>query len=90
MDSHSHAQDSGNFLLRLFYILVYLVILGVVRFVLWGILLVQLLYHLVGAPPNASAQRLGQRVAGYIYQIWLYLTYSSDSKPFPFSPRKPS
>jgi hypothetical protein len=90
MESETLSQDSGNFLVRLFYILVYLVILGVVRFVLWGILLIQLLYHLVGAPPNASAQRAGQRVAGYIYQVWLYLTYSSDSKPFPFRPRKPS
>ncbi|GAB6048894.1 hypothetical protein JCM19379_27260 [Methyloparacoccus murrellii] len=82
--------DPGNFFVRLFYILVYVIILGIVRFVLWGVLLVQVLLHLVGAQPNAGARRAGEVVAEYIYRIWLYLSYSTNEKPFPFNSRSES
>jgi len=82
--------DSGNFFVRLIYILVYIVILGIVRFVLWGVLLAQVALHMFGASPSPAAQRLGQTVADYIYRIWLYLSYNTDAKPFPFNGRKPS
>lgn len=74
----------GNFFVRLFYIIVYMLILAVVRFVLWGVLLVQMVLHLVGSGPSARAQRTGQVVAGYVYRIWLFLSYASNEKPFPF------
>ena len=80
--------EPGNFLVRLFYILVYLAILGIVRFVLWGVMLMQVILHLIGAGPNPSAQRAGKAVAEYVYRIWLYLSYNSDEKPFPFGSRK--
>ena len=86
--TESGHHGSGNFFVRLFYIVVYVIILGIVRFLLWGVLLVQIVMHLIGAAPNAGAQRLGQRVADYIYRIWLYLSYNTEEKPFPFNSRK--
>jgi hypothetical protein len=80
--------EPGNFFGRLFYIIVFLIILGFVRFVLWGVLLVQMLLHLIGARPNANAQKAGQVVAEYIYRIWLYLSYNTDEKPFPFNSKE--
>lgn len=80
--------ESGNFFSRLFFIVVFVIILGIVRFVLWGVLLVQLLLHIVGARPNANAQKAGQVVAEYVYRVWLYLSYNTDEKPFPFSSKK--
>ena len=77
----------GNFFVRLFYIVVYIIILGIVRFVLWAVLLVQMVLHLVGAKPSVKAQKTGQAVADYIYRVWLYLSYSTDEKPFPFNIR---
>ena len=79
--------EPGNFFARLFYIVVYIIILGIVRFVLWAVLLVQMVLHLVGATPSVKAQRTGQAVADYIYRVWLYLSYSTDEKPFPFNMR---
>ena len=81
------AVEPGNFFVRLFYIVVYIIILGIVRFALWAVLLVQVLLHIVGAKPSVRAQRMGQVVADYIYRIWLYLSYSTDEKPFPFNIR---
>ena len=46
--------EPGNFFVRLFYIVVYIMILGIVRFVLWAVLLVQMVLHLVGAKPSVS------------------------------------
>jgi hypothetical protein len=80
--------DSGNFLVRLGMTIVYLIILSVIRFVLWAVLLVQILCHLFSGHASRQAQRLGQSVSQYIYRIWLYLTYSSNERPFPFSGRK--
>jgi len=79
--------EPGNFFVRLFYIVVYIIILGIVRFVLWAVLLVQMVLHLVGAKPSVKAQKTGQAVADYIYRVWLYLSYSTDDKPFPFNIR---
>jgi len=80
--------EPGNFFVRLIYIVVYVVILGIVRFVLWGVLLVQIAMHLIGAQPSSGAQRVGKSVADYIYRIWLYLSYNTNDKPFPFNSRK--
>lgn len=80
--------DFGNFFVRLLYIVSYVIILGIVRFILWGVLLVQMVLHLFGASPSPSAQRVGQNVADYIYRIWLYLSYNTEEKPFPFNRRK--
>ncbi|MEY2697798.1 MAG: hypothetical protein RL333_1936 [Pseudomonadota bacterium] len=79
--------DPGHFFVRLFYILVYLAILAVVRFVLWGVLLIQMVCHLIGMSPNRGAQKTGQVVSEYIYKIWLYLSYNTDDRPFPFRKR---
>jgi len=76
--------DPGNFFVRLFYILAYLAIVAVVRFALWGVLLVQLGLHLMGRGPNPEMSRLGKLVSGYVYRVWLYLTYNSHERPFPF------
>lgn len=80
--------DPGNLFSRLFFIVCYMAILGVVRFALWGVLLVQFVLHLIGAGPNPTAQRTGRAVADYVYRVWLYLSYASNEKPFPFSGRK--
>jgi len=82
--------EPGNFFVRLIYMVVYVVILGIVRFVLWGVLLVQIVMHLIGAQPSIGAQRVGKSVADYIYSIWLYLSYNTNDKPFPFNRRKGS
>lgn len=79
--------DPGHFFVRLLYILVYLAILAVVRFVLWGVLLVQMVSHLVGMAPNRGAQKAGQVISEYIYKIWLFMSYNTNERPFPFRSR---
>lgn len=36
--------------------------------------------------PNPHVRFLGAQLSRYIYQLFLYLTYNSEQRPFPFSP----
>lgn len=76
--------DPGPIGVRLIHIITYLLILAAVRFVLWGVLLFQFVAHLMGTAPHSGAQKLGFVVADYVYRVWLYLTYHTNDRPFPF------
>ena len=39
-----------------------------------------------GSPQDARMRVLGGQLSRYIYQIFLYLTYNSNQRPYPFSP----
>lgn len=78
----------GNFLTRFIFIVLYLVILGFTRFILWGVLIVQILSHLFTGKANPKAQTVGKVVAEYICEVWLFLTYNTHERPFPFTKRK--
>ena len=80
--------DPGNFFERLFLIVAYLLILSVLRFALWAVLLVQIGCHLFGGGVHPGAQKIGQAVSEYIYRTWLFLTYNTNERPFPFANRK--
>jgi hypothetical protein len=74
---------------RLFCTVVYLLILGVVRFGLWGVLIVQWLAHLLTGKPHRGAELFGESLADYVYRVWLFLVYHTEERPFPFTRRTP-
>lgn len=84
----SPAVNPGNFIVRLLLMVVYALILFTVKFVLQGVVLVQLLFHLFGGGASVTAQKIGQAVSEYIYRIWLFMTYNTNERPFPFGNRK--
>ncbi len=53
--------------------------------------LVQVISVLVKGTPNPHVRSFGAQLSGYVYQLFLYLTYNSDHCPFPFAawPRVP-
>jgi hypothetical protein len=82
------AFEPGNFIIRLLLIAVYALIMFVVKFVLQGVVAFQLLCHLISGGASLKAQKLGQIISEYIYRMWLYMTYNTNEKPFPFGSRK--
>ena len=84
----SPVLDPGNFILRLLFVVCYAVILFVIKFVLQAIVLVQLLSHLFMGGASVRAQKAGQAISNYIYRVWLYMTYNTNERPFPFRGRK--
>ncbi|MCI0652943.1 MAG: DUF4389 domain-containing protein [Methylococcaceae bacterium] len=65
--------------------LIFAVILGLVRILLWAVVLLQILSSLITGSPNGNALKFGQTLSLYIYRILLFLTYNSDDRPFPFA-----
>ncbi|MBS3952131.1 MAG: DUF4389 domain-containing protein [Methylomicrobium sp.] len=70
---------------RIVFIMLFAVIVGVVRVVLWGIILLQIAYTLLTGNSNKNILDLGKKLAVYLYHIILFLTFNTDEMPFPFS-----
>ena len=67
------------------YILLFAFLLVVARLVTGTVVVIQFLFTVFSGQTNENLQVLGASLARFIYQSLLFLTYNSDSKPFPFS-----
>ena len=74
-----------NTWLRGLYMLLFILIAGVARFVIAVVVLFQFFSVLITGNTNAQLLTLGQNLSTYIYQITLFLTFNSELRPFPFS-----
>ncbi len=70
---------------RIFFMLVYSVIVGLVRILLWTVILLQIASTLLTGAPNVNILDFGKKLSAYIYHILLFLTYNTELLPFPFS-----
>ena len=70
---------------RIFFILVFAVIVGLVRILLWAVILLQIASTLLTGAVNKNILDFGRKLSAYLYHILLFLTFNSDQLPFPFS-----
>ncbi len=70
---------------RIFFMMVFTVIVGLVRILLWAIILLQVASTLLTGKPNQNILSFGSKLSAYLYHILLFLTYNTDKLPFPFS-----
>lgn len=70
---------------RIFFILVFAVIVGLVRILLWAVILLQIASTLLTGTVNHNVLDLGRKLSAYLYHILLFLTFNADQLPFPFS-----
>lgn len=70
---------------RIFFMLVFSVIVGLVRILLWTIVLFQVAFALLTGSPNQNILEFGRKLSAYLYHILLFLTYNTDDTPFPFA-----
>lgn len=70
---------------RLLFMALTLICLFIARFLVWFVALFQFLSVLITGRDNDNVRNFGQGVSKWIYQSVLYLTFNSESKPFPFS-----
>lgn len=67
------------------YMLFFIFIYGVSKFVVIGVMLFQFLTIILTGNVNEQLLRFGQNLSTYLYQVTLFLTYNSEQRPFPFS-----
>ena len=70
---------------RIFFILVFAVIVGLVRILLWAVILLQIASTLLTGTVNRNILDFGRKLSAYLYHILLFLTFNTDQLPFPFS-----
>lgn len=67
------------------YLLFFILIHGVSKFIIIGVMLFQFLTIILTGKTNEQLLKFGQNLSTYLYQITLFLTFNSEQRPFPFS-----
>jgi hypothetical protein len=73
-------------LIRALFMILFLVIKWVATIVFYCIVVFQFFFALVKRSPNQHLLDFNQSLSTYLYQIYLYVGYNNETKPFPFSP----
>ena len=83
-DLNEHLKQPGTWR-RILFMLIFAVILGFVRILLWAVVVFQVVSTLLTGSTNPNALKFGRTLSIYLYQILLFLTYNTEMMPFPFS-----
>lgn len=91
-ESPKQAQRE-SIILRVLWMLVFLLVWQLAELLLGGLVVVQLVYRLIYGAPSASLMNFGDSLSQFLAQIGRFGTFHSDRKPWPFSdwptPRAP-
>ncbi len=71
--------------IRLLYTILFLVILGIVLFIVKVVVIFQFIYLFGTRKPNESVGIFSNQIAAYGYQILRYVTLNGSQRPFPFA-----
>lgn len=83
-DTKSHLLNVDTWI-RFAYMVLFVLLLVLARMVIFAVALLQFLLLLLTGSLNAQLQKLGQGTAKWAYQAFLFLTYNSEDKPYPFA-----
>ncbi len=76
----------GNTWMRLLYMLLFAAILYVTMIVTGAVVVINFLVKLITGVPNAELTRFGGTLAQFIRDVVAFLTFASETMPFPFAP----
>jgi len=87
MENANSIEQAGNSSkwLRALYMVLFAVLFKAAEFVMWVVVVFQLVITLATDRPNRRLQRFGQQLSIYVGSLWMFLTYNSEKKPFPYS-----
>ncbi len=70
--------------LRGLYMFLFLIVLWILKILFYAIIALQFILVLLTDSTNLNLQHFAKLLSTYTLQIYLFLTYNSDDKPFPF------
>jgi hypothetical protein len=70
---------------RIFFMLIFAAIGGLVRMILWAVILLQIASVLLTGKPNDNVLKFGQSLSLYTYHILAFMTFNSETLPYPFA-----
>ncbi|PVZ13569.1 MULTISPECIES: DUF4389 domain-containing protein [unclassified Pseudomonas] len=81
-----HLQpEQESLLLRVLWMLLYLLVWQVGQFVLGLLVLVQLIHRLVYGKPHVGMMNFGDSLSQFMAQIGRFGSFHTDQKPWPFA-----
>ena len=70
--------------LRFFFMVLFAIVSYFSQMLIWIIALFQFIASLITKKANGNLERFGSALGEYVSQIFQFLAYSSDKKPYPF------
>jgi hypothetical protein len=70
---------------RIFYMLVFAAIGSLVRMMIWTVIILQVGSTLLTGKANPNILNFGRSLSVFTYHILLFLTFNTETLPFPFS-----
>jgi hypothetical protein len=70
---------------RLFFMVVFAAIASLVRLLIWAVTGFQVVFALLTGKANEHILSFGRSLSVYTYHIMLYLTFCTETLPFPFT-----
>lgn len=67
------------------FMVMFFILLELAKAVAGMVVVLQFLFTIFTSQTNENLLRFGGSLTRYIYQTWSYLTYNSETRPFPFS-----
>ncbi|MGH8353343.1 MAG: DUF4389 domain-containing protein [Pseudomonas sp.] len=93
MSEPTEELQRESILLRILWMLVFVVVWQLAELLLGGVVLLQLGYRLFYGAPSGRLLAFGDSLSQYLAQIGRFGTFNSDEKPWPFAdwptPRAP-
>ncbi|MFG1491320.1 DUF4389 domain-containing protein, partial [Oceanospirillum sp. HFRX-1_2] len=74
------------FWLRIIFMLFFVVAYQIAELLIGLSILVQVIFIAITGEKNLFLQQAGACFSSYAYQVYRYLTYNREEKPFPFTP----
>lgn len=75
--------QNGGVWRRGLYMLLFMFLLGVAKFLAFAVILFQFVNVLLTTRTNQNLLRFGNSLSIYHYQVMLFLTYNSEEHPYP-------
>ena len=85
MNESPNQAQRESIILRVLWMLVFLVVWQLAELLLGGLVLVQLIYRLIYGAPSASLMNFGDSLSQYLAQIGRFGTFNTETKPWPFA-----
>lgn len=70
---------------RFFFMFVFAAIASLVRLLIWAVTAFQVVFALLTGRANQHILSFGRSLSVYTYHIMLYLTFCTETLPFPFT-----
>ena len=68
------------------FMVMFFILLQLAKIVAGMVVVLQFLFTIFTNQTNDNLLNFGGSLSRYIYQAWRFLTYSSETQPFPFAP----